>query len=72
MKDKYYINEKTYLATEKNFALHHCLKVNKPGGGGGREKIEKLISVPPVIRHLRVCYKTGNTHSCMPHYTLID
>ena len=33
LKDKYYINEKTHLATDKNFALHHSLKVNKRGGG---------------------------------------
>ena len=31
MKEKYYINEKTHLATEKNFVLHHSLKFNKRG-----------------------------------------
>ena len=37
MKEKYYINEKTHLATEKIFVLHHSLKINKVvmGGGGG-------------------------------------
>ena len=33
LKEKYYINKKTHLATEKNFVLHHSLKINKQGGG---------------------------------------
>ena len=56
LKEKYYINKKTHLATEKYFVLHHSLKINKKGGGGpnklrggkGRKKIEKLISVLPI------------------------
>ena len=27
----YYINEKTHLATEKNFVLYHFLKINQRG-----------------------------------------
>ena len=50
-KDKYYINGKTHLATE-TFLLYHSLKINKRGSPnklrGGRKKIEKLRSVPPV------------------------
>ena len=54
--EKYYINKKTHLATEKSFVLHNSLKINKRGGGvlissawgGGSKKIEKLISVPPL------------------------
>ena len=34
LKEKYYINKKTHLATEKYFVLHHSLKINKKGGGG--------------------------------------
>ena len=56
LKEKHYINEKTHLATEKNSAFHHSLKINKRGGvlirskGRSREKIKKLISspLPPV------------------------
>ena len=47
------MREKTHLATEKNVVLHHSLKINK---GGVLIKIEKLISVPPFIRHLRVLF----------------
>ena len=64
MKEKYYINEKTHLATEKYFVLQHSLKVNKRGapgknggGGGGRRvrKNRKINKRPPsFIRHLRV------------------
>ena len=32
LKEKYYVNEKTHLATEKNFVLHHSLKITKQGG----------------------------------------
>ena len=32
LKEKYYINEKTHLATEKIFVLHHSLTINKHGG----------------------------------------
>ena len=28
LKEKYYINKKTRLATEKNFVLQHSLKIN--------------------------------------------
>ena len=38
MKEKYYINEKTHLATEKIFVLHHSLKINKRGVGGRGER----------------------------------
>ena len=38
LKGKCYINEKTNLATEKEFVLHHSMK----------KKIEKLISFLPV------------------------
>ena len=31
LKEKYYVNEKTHLATEKNFVLHHSLKITKHG-----------------------------------------
>ena len=31
LKEKYYINEKTYLATGKKIILHHSLKINKRG-----------------------------------------
>ena len=57
-KEKFYINKKTHLVTEKNFVLHHTLKINKRGDPNklqeGREKNKKLISIPPFIRHLRV------------------
>ena len=42
------MNKKTHLATEKNFALHHSLKINKRGvltRPRRSEKNEKLISV---------------------------
>ena len=37
LKEKYYINKKIHLTTEKNFVLQHSLKINKRGqwGGGG-------------------------------------
>ena len=57
LKEKYYINEKTHLATEKIFVLHHSLKNNKRGiliSNRGSEKIEKVISAPLFIRQLRV------------------
>ena len=46
LKEKYYINKKTHLATEKKLVLHHSLKINKKGGvlirsrGGGLTKNE--------------------------------
>ena len=38
---------------QKEFVLQHSLKVTKQGGPNKLrgEKIEKLISVPPFIRH---------------------
>ena len=47
LKEKYYINEKIHLATEKIFVLHHSLKINKRGGlvssgGEGLEKNQKI------------------------------
>ena len=64
LKEKYYINEKTHLATGNDFVLLHCLKINKRRGRGGvlissrgiRKKSteSKVISVPPFIRHIRV------------------
>ena len=59
LKEKYYINGKTHLATEKKFVLHHSVKINKQGGlnklWGVGKKFEELISIPPLfIRHLRV------------------
>ena len=32
LKEKYQIKEKTHLATENFFLLHHSLKINKRGG----------------------------------------
>ena len=32
MKEKYYIKEKSHLATEKHFVLHHSLKINQREG----------------------------------------
>ena len=32
LREKYYINKKTHLATEKKLVLHHSLKINKQGG----------------------------------------
>ena len=52
-----------HLATEKKkIAFRHSLKINKRGTDphklqGVRKKIEKLISVPPFIKHLRVTSK---------------
>ena len=42
LKEKYYMNKKTHLATEKKFVLHHSLKINKRGvlirpGGVGKK-----------------------------------
>ena len=31
LKEKYYINEKTHLATGKDFEVQHSLKINKRG-----------------------------------------
>ena len=31
LKEKYYTNKKTHLATEKKIVLHQSLKSNKPG-----------------------------------------
>ena len=31
LKEKYYLNEKTHLATEKKFVLQRSLKINKWG-----------------------------------------
>ena len=36
LKEIYYINEKTHLAIEKKFVLHHSLKINNRRGGCGR------------------------------------
>ena len=51
LKEKYYINEKTHLATEKNLVLHHSLKINKQVGPnnprGGSEKNRKINKRPP-------------------------
>ena len=33
LKEKYYINEKAHLTTEKIFVLHHSLKIDKRGVG---------------------------------------
>ena len=51
--------QKTHLATKRNFVFHHSFKIKKWGGPnkllGGREKIDKLISVPSsFMRHLGV------------------
>ena len=67
LKEKYYINEKTHLAAEKKFVLHHSLRINKRGflissgleEGRGSEKNQKINNRPPpfplpFIRHLRV------------------
>ena len=40
LKEKYYINKKTHLATEKNFALQHSFS-------GGLEKNRKINNRPP-------------------------
>ena len=32
IKEKYYINKKTHLATDKNFVLHHSKLINGEGG----------------------------------------
>ena len=60
MKEKYYLNEKTHLATEKDFVLQHSLKINegvgvgeRGGGGpnkfcGGLEKNWKTNKWPPI------------------------
>ena len=57
MKEKYYINEKTHLATEKKCVLHHSLKINKRGcpnklrgGGGGSEKNRKINKRPLISK----------------------
>ena len=34
LKEKHYRNEKTHIATEKDFILQHSLKINKRGGLG--------------------------------------
>ena len=50
MKEKYYTNEKTHLATEKIFVLHHSLKINKRGGPiklRGVGKNRKINKRPP-------------------------
>ena len=51
LKEKYYINEKTHLTTEKKFLLHHSLKINKRGGGPiklrGAKKNRKINKRPP-------------------------
>ena len=46
LREKYHINEKTHLATEKFFLLHHSLKINNQGGPN--KGVKKLISVLPV------------------------
>ena len=48
MKEKYYINEKTHSATEKNFVLHHSLKINKRKGDGGGPSKQVLINAEGV------------------------
>ena len=61
---KYYKNKKTHSAPEKNFVLHHSLKINKWGiltssgeeDEGVRKKIEQLRSVPLFISCLGVTF----------------
>ena len=40
LKEKYCINKKTHLATEKIFVLYHFLKINKQGG---RNKLQGWV-----------------------------
>ena len=54
MKKKYYINKKTHLATEKILyfiipwkLINGRVQISSEGKRGGREKMAKLISVPP-------------------------
>ena len=48
LKEKYYINEKTHLATEKKFVFQHSLKINKRWGGSeGRKKNRKINKCHP-------------------------
>ena len=67
LREKYYINGKTHVDTEKNnlyfiipWKLINGAGVEGGGGAGGlkplgdREKNENLISVPSFIRYLRV------------------
>ena len=57
LKEKYYLNEKTHLATEKKIVIQYSLKINKWGvlisfrGVGKNLKINKYS---PFIKHLRV------------------
>ena len=41
LKEKYYIDKKNHLATEKKFVLHHSLKTNKRGVLIKNRKINK-------------------------------
>ena len=51
LKEKFSINKKTHLVTEKNFVLHHTLKINKRGDPNklqeGRKKKGKINKHPP-------------------------
>ena len=44
MKEKYYINKKTHLATEKNFVLQHSLKGNALRDAEISAEVERVIS----------------------------
>ena len=51
-RENYYINEETHLAAEKNFALHHSLKINKwgtPSKLRGLEKDRKINKRSPCL-----------------------
>ena len=64
MEEKYYINKKTHLATDKNFVLHHSVKINKRGcpnkfrGGEGRgsEKNRKNNTRLPRLLGTQHCF----------------
>ena len=56
MKEKYYIHEKTHLATEQKFVLYHSLKINKQGwevgvliSSKGVTKNRKINKLPPSV-----------------------
>ena len=57
LKEKYYMNKKTHLATEKNFVLHHSLKIYKRGG-------------PNKTRGVRKKWKINKRHPV--HYGLLQ
>ena len=51
MKEKYYINEKTHLASKKIFVLNHSFKINErggDGGGGGPTKLQGVGKKPKI------------------------